>query len=136
MKTTLFICQANVGRSQIAEGYFNSFSIKGRAISGGIVDKVAKYKGHPAPVIVQVMKEDGIDISKQNVKLVTNEMVKKADRIVVLCKQAEFPDELSGRKKIAYYDIEDPYEKGKSTARSVRDQIKKLVQTLLERENE
>jgi arsenate reductase len=80
LKTVLFICSGNSIRSQIAEGLVNHlFSEKWAAFSAGIL---------PMPVpkdLVKVMREIGIDISKQREKHVDIFRDCEFDRVVVLC---------------------------------------------------
>lgn len=64
----LFICQHNSGRSQIAEAYLKKFAGEGLVVeSAGLV---------PAerinPLVVEVMKEDGIDLSGGNRRAFSN----------------------------------------------------------------
>ncbi len=66
----LFICEGNVGRSQMAEGLFNHFSLSNKAISAGVIDIGSKYNYLPREDIVKAMKEKGIDISNQ--RFITN----------------------------------------------------------------
>jgi protein-tyrosine-phosphatase len=60
MKVVLFVCGHNSGRSQMAEAFFNRLAKgKGKAKSAGT---------QPAqtvnPVVVEAMREVGIDISR------------------------------------------------------------------------
>lgn len=80
MKTVLFICVHNSGRSQMAEGYFNKMAEgKAKAISAGSqpADKVN-------PVAVAVMREVGIDISRNKPKLLTLEMMEGIDKAITM----------------------------------------------------
>ncbi|MBN1367251.1 MAG: arsenate reductase ArsC [Dehalococcoidales bacterium] len=85
-KTFLFVCVHNSGRSQIAEAFFNQLA-KGKftAYSAG-----TKPASEINPLIVQVMCESGLDISKDKPKMLTPEMVDKADRVITMgCNVAE-----------------------------------------------
>lgn len=68
MKRILFVCVENAGRSQLAEAFANLYG-KGKLIasSAGVMlaDKVN-------PLVVEVMKEKGIDISRNKPKLLTS----------------------------------------------------------------
>ena len=66
-QTILFVCVENVGRSQMAEGFFNKYA-PGRyqAMSAGI-----KPVSEINPVAIEVMREVGIDISNQKSKEIT-----------------------------------------------------------------
>ena len=67
MKKILFVCVHNAGRSQMAEAFFNQMA-KGKAkgFSAGTqpADKVN-------PVVVEAMREVGIDISRRKPKMLT-----------------------------------------------------------------
>lgn len=67
-RKVLFICEGNVGRSQIAEAYFNKHSRDAVAVSAGLDDVGAKYNWRPREDIVAVMKEDGFDVADNKVK--------------------------------------------------------------------
>jgi len=66
-KAVLFVCIENAGRrSQMAEGFIRKYAPKGYlAISAGTMPA-----GEINPVAIQVMKEIGIDISKQKSKII------------------------------------------------------------------
>jgi arsenate reductase len=78
-KVILFVCVENVGRSQIAEGFFNHrYAPEGyRAISAG-----TRPVSQINPLAVQVMKEAGIDISSQKSKIITEDMIKSSTKSV------------------------------------------------------
>lgn len=128
MKTILFVCVQNSGRSQMAEAFFNQMAKgKAQAISAGTqpADKVN-------PVVAEAMKEVGIDISGNKPKALTLEMVEQADRMITMgC-----GDDAAGlcpAKIIETEDwaLEDPKEKSLEQVRKIRDQIKAKVSELL-----
>lgn len=60
----LFVCVGNSGRSQMAEAFFNAKALEGfYAISAG-----TKSEKEVNPLVVEVMKEKGIDISSKKPK--------------------------------------------------------------------
>ena len=64
MKPIVFVCVHNSGRSQMAEAFFNDLAKgRARAISAGTLpsDQVN-------PVVVEAMREVGIDISNNKPK--------------------------------------------------------------------
>lgn len=64
--SVLFVCVHNSARSQMAEAYLNHFGEeKFRAESAGLEPGILN------PLVVEVMKEDGIDISRNTPKSVT-----------------------------------------------------------------
>ena len=77
-KTVLFVCVENAGRSQMAEGFFKKYAPNGfKTLSAG-----TKPVSHVNPIVVQAMKEVGIDISKQKSKELTDEMIRDSDNVV------------------------------------------------------
>ena len=103
----LFVCYANVARSQMAEGFYNSLGW-GKALSAGIADYREKYNNCPHPDVVRVMAEIGVDISPQTMRLVTPELVDRSSIIAVLCKHEYLPDYLKDSKKVIRIEIDDP----------------------------
>src|SRR4030066_649906 len=80
MKTILFVCVHNAGRSQMAEAFFNQMAkgkVKGFSAGTQPADKVN-------PVVVEAMREVGIDISHQKPKLLTPEMLENVDRVITM----------------------------------------------------
>jgi protein-tyrosine-phosphatase len=127
----LFICYGNVGISQIAEGYYNHFTKSSDASSAG-VDHTTPERWHKlAPEIIQIMKEGGIDLSSKKVKFVTEEMVRDANRIIVMCKKEDCPDFLLQHKNICFWNIEDPYGSSVEQFRLIRNEIELKVYSLL-----
>ena len=127
MTKILFVCFANVIRSQIAEAYYNHFTKSKNASSAGVsFTHVSKYK-HPIKEAIEVMKEEDIDMSKQEVELLRGDMVEKADKIYVLCDEDHCPYFLSSSGKVKYWNIADPLFTTMKNYRKIRDSIKEKV---------
>ena len=128
MKTVLFICVHNSGRSQMAEALFNQMAKgKARAYSAGTqpADKVN-------PVVVEAMKEMGIDISGNKPKALTMDMVEKADRMITMGCGAEAEAVCPASFiETEEWEMEDPKAKSLEQVRKIRDEIKGRVDTLL-----
>jgi len=82
------------------------------------------------PVVVEVMKEKGIDISQSRPKLLTPEMAERADRVVTkgcsverTCPASFVPSEDWG--------LEDPEGKPVEEVRHIRDEIEEKSKRLL-----
>ena len=125
MKKVLFVCVENACRSQMAEAFFNKFaSGKAVAISAG-----TKPSSQVNPKAVQVMKEIGIDMSKQKPKPLTSELMKGVDRIVTMgCGADVCP---APYIKAEEWSIENPSGKPLDKYREVRDTIKSKVEELI-----
>ena len=125
MKNVLFICETNVGRSQMAEGFYNHFTKSKNAISAGIYNKVKKYNDRPDKKITKVMLEEGIDISKQKVKQLSKRMLKDVSRIIIMCEKEICPKFLLLCKKpLIFNTIPDPYMSDFDTTRRIRNKVK------------
>ena len=67
----LFVCVENAGRSQMAEAFFRKFASKQFNVSSaGTIPSLQLN-----PIVIQVMKEIGIDLTDQLPKLLSNDMV-------------------------------------------------------------
>ena len=79
-KIVLFVCVENAGRSQMAEAFFRKYAPNDyTSISAGTVPT------HQInPITVEAMKEVGIDISNQKPKDLTEDIMRKATKIVPL----------------------------------------------------
>lgn len=123
--TILFVCVHNAGRSQMAAGY-------ARALSNGRVT-VLSGGSEPGtqinPVAVEVMREEGIDISEAVPQLLQTDDVRAADAVITMgCGDAcpIFPG-----KRYEDWELEDPAGKDPATVRRIRDDIKHRVAALL-----
>jgi len=128
MKTVLFVCVHNSGRSQMAEAFFNHMAKgKAQAYSAGTqpADKVN-------PVVIKAMSEAGIDISGNKPKALNMEMVEKADRMITMGCGAE-AEAVCPASFIETEDwaLEDPKGKTIEQVRKIRDEIKEKVTKLL-----
>jgi protein-tyrosine-phosphatase len=128
MKKILFVCVENSGRSQIAEAFVKTYG-KGKveAMSAGTMP--AKEVN---PIVVEVMREKGIDLSGNAPKLITNKMVQEADMIIVMGCSAEGFCPAPLLNKVVDWGIEDPKGKPVEKVREIRDEIEKKVRIMLD----
>jgi arsenate reductase (thioredoxin) len=126
-KTILFVCIENAGRSQMAEGFFNRNPPKGfKAISAG-----TKPVSQINPIAVDVMREIGIDISRQHSKDITEDMIRNSANIVNMgCMEKESCPTLF-LYNLVDWDIEDPKGKQIVKVREIRDEIEQRVKELI-----
>ena len=123
----LFICYGNVGRSQMAQAFYNKYTNSNDAKSAGVGSEIEFRHKRPTPDIIKVMLEEGIDLSHSVVKQVTEAMVNEADKIVVLCDLDDCPKFILNSEKMSHILVADPYGVSMEYVRSVRDDIKKMV---------
>ncbi len=125
MKRILFVCIENSCRSQMAEGFARRLA-QGRieAYSAG-----SKPSGKVNEIAIQVMKEAGIDISKQRSKGF-DELHEKAFDYVITMGCGDVCPFVPAKKRIEW-DIADPQGKPIEAFRETRDEIEKKVQELI-----
>ena len=126
MKTVIFACVHNAGRSQMAAALFNALAdpAKWRAISAGTNpgDRV-----HPE--VVAVMREEGIDLSDARPQKLTPELAEHAQLLVTMGCGDECPFVPGVRRDD--WPLEDPKGKSVDRVRAIRDEIRARVQALL-----
>jgi arsenate reductase len=132
----LFLCTHNSARSQMAEGYLRAMADERfEAQSAGT------ERTRVNPLAIQVMAEEGIDISGHTSKLVDGLMAERWDYVITVCDDANescpiFP----GQVTRLHWSFPDPSRAGGSeearldTFRKVREEIKaSLTGWLVER---
>ena len=121
----LFVCIHNAGRSQMAAGYLS-------ALSGGAVD-VRSGGSEPGDqinaVAVEVMAEEGIDISREVPRLMTTEQVRESDVVITMGCGDVCP--IFPGKRYEDWELDDPKGKGLAEVRVIRDDIKARIRVLL-----
>ncbi len=121
MKNILVLCTGNSCRSQLAEGYLRYFSGgKAKIYSAGIETHGVN------PKAIQVMAEDGIDISRHTSNHVDEYMAIPFDAVITVCDNANeacpfFP----GNVKRFHHNFPDPA-KAKGSAAEVLDEFRKV----------
>lgn len=107
---TLFICQANVGRSQVAMELYRAQG--GEADSAGTkVDAPgATLAERPsAATIVGIMRRDyGIDMIHNVRTQLTQDGAAGYDRLVVMAEKETWPEWLAHDPRVIYWNIDDP----------------------------
>jgi arsenate reductase len=127
MKKVLFVCVENAGRSQMAEAFANKFG-KDKFFASSAGNKPADEVN---PVVVESMKEVGIDISNNKPKLLSAKMAVDVDLIFTMgCNdQGIYPGPFF--KPTINWKLEDPKGKSIEKVREIRDEIKKQVDKLI-----
>ncbi|WP_419660974.1 ArsC3: arsenate reductase [Desulfosarcina variabilis str. Montpellier] len=131
-QSVLFICQHNSGRSQIAESYLKMLAGERFSVESAGLEPADAVN----PLVVEVMKEEGVDLSANQPQSVF-ELFKKGNlygHVITVCSDSEskcpvFP----GISKRWYMPFPDPAnvegsEKEKlSKVREIRDAIKRWL---------
>jgi protein-tyrosine-phosphatase len=113
----------------MAEAFFNQLAMgKAQAFSAGTqpADKVN-------PVVVEAMREVGIDISSNKPKALTMDIVEKADRVITMGCGAE----AGAVCPVSFietedWELEDPEGQTLEQVRKIRDEIKDRVKKIIE----
>ena len=129
MRTYIFACIHNAGRSQMSAALFNQLVDPelARAISAGT---------HPAehvhPVVVDAMRELGIDLSHAKPQKLTAALAQDAEMLITMGCGDECPYVPGLRRDD--WPLPDPKGQGIETVRQTRDEIKQRVVRLLAQE--
>lgn len=137
MKKILFVCIHNSARSQMAEAFINSLGLDNvKAESAGLEE------GKLNPIVVDAMKEIGIDISSNKTKTVY-EFIKEGRHyhyVITVCDATSgercpiFPGNVYKRLHWSFDDpssLEGTYEEKLEIIRKIRDEIKEAVEDFL-----
>jgi len=130
MKTVLFACVHNAGRSQIAAALFNASAdrAKARAVSAGTQPGVGVH-----PEVVTTMRELGIDLAEARPTLLTEELARGASLLVTMgCGEA--CPVIPGVPR-EDWPLDDPKGRPIEDVRRIRDEIRARVTALLARES-
>lgn len=126
MKTVLFACVHNAGRSQMAAAIFNQLANPGlvRAISAG-----TQPGDHVHPEVVAVMREVGVDLSDARPQLLTWELARRSSLLVTMGCGQSCPV-VPGLERDDW-PLEDPKGKAPERVREIREEIRRRVRLLL-----
>ena len=90
-------------------------------------------RGQVAPSVVMVlelMNEEGLDISSEQRNQLTPELVDAAYKVFVMAQRDSWPDHLVEGGKVVFWEISDPVNVPRETAQSIMDHIKGLMEDL------
>lgn len=132
-KQLYFLCTGNSCRSQMAEGFAKQLLPADWTIQSAGVERHGLN-----PTAVKVMAEVGVDIAKQQSKLIDVDYLAHSDLVVTLCGDARdrCPVTPASVEKL-HWPLPDPAQATGTTEeqlvvfRQVRDEIKQRVQTLM-----
>lgn len=132
MEKVLFICQHNSGRSQMAEEYMRKFGEGDFDVESAGLEPTAVN-----PLVIEVMREEGIDLSEKKTKSVFD--LYKAGKnyvyVITVCgeegdaKCPIFPG-ITHRLHLPFPDpskVEGSREEKLAKVREIRDKIKSMV---------
>jgi protein-tyrosine-phosphatase len=121
----LFVCIHNAGRSQMAAGLVELRS------SGRV--RVRSAGSDPAlelnPVVVEAMREVGVDMTREYPKPLTDDAVRAADVVITMGCGDACP--IYPGKRYEDWALDDPAGQDLATVRRIRDEIDARVRTLI-----
>ncbi|WND34385.1 arsenate reductase ArsC [Streptomyces sp. BB1-1-1] len=124
--SVLFVCVHNAGRSQMAAAWLTHLAgdrVEVRSAGSNPGD-------HVNPAAVEAMREIGIDISAEVPKMLTVDAVRESDVCITMgCGDTcpVFPG-----KRYLDWRLADPAGQGVEAVRPIRDEIRVLVEGLIE----
>jgi len=125
MKTVIFACVHNAGRSQMAAAFFNALAPPGtRAISAGTNPGTRVH-----PEVLAVMAEAGIDLTGAVPQKLTPELASGAAMLITMGCGDECPV-LPGVMRDDW-PLEDPKGRPVEEVRRIRDDVRRRVERLL-----
>jgi len=130
MKTVLFVCVHNAGRSQMAEAFVNKlaadhhYPIRGLSAGTEAGERVN-------PLAVQAMAEVGISLDGQKPKQLTQAMADTADRIITMGCGVDATSCPARIHQSEDWGLDDPAGQPLEKVREIRDQIRTRVEGLI-----
>ena len=129
MITVVFACVHNAGRSQMAAAFFNALAdpSKARAVSAG-----TQPAERVNPVVVEAMREAGIDVSAATPQRLTRTVAEQASLLVTMGCGDECPY-VPGLQRDDW-PLDDPAGQPLERVRAIRDDIRQRVHALVTHE--
>jgi arsenate reductase len=127
VRTVVFACVHNAGRSQMAAAFFNALAdpAKARAVSAG-----TRPAARVHPEVVEVMREAGIDLSNAMPAKLTPELAQGAELLVTMGCGEECPV-IPGLRRDDW-PLDDPKGQAPGRVRAIRDEIRERVARLID----
>jgi arsenate reductase (thioredoxin) len=129
MKTYLFACVHNAGRSQMAAAWLARLAdpAKARAISAGTEPGTRVH-----PEVLEAMNEVGIDLSAALPRKLTDELAGEASLLVTMGCGEACPVVPGLRRED--WPLEDPKGKPRERVREIRDEVRRRIEDLIDRD--
>jgi protein-tyrosine-phosphatase len=129
----LFVCVHNSGRSVMAETLVNQL-----APARGLTVQAQSAGTHPGagvnPTVIAAMREIGFDVSGHRPQLLTEDMVRGSDYIFTMgCAVDTGSCPSIFLKDVEDWALDDPHGKPLDEVRTIREQVRRRVDALLDR---
>lgn len=141
----LFVCNANVVRSQMAQAFYNHFTKTQNADSAGVnaekypttkIPTVADFDAHLVAknldplAVIDLMREKGIEVGASQRTQLTKGMLRDYDLVINIANRNQTPDWLKG-DNVVWWKIEDPHAESRELAKLACDEVEKRVKKLI-----
>jgi arsenate reductase (thioredoxin) len=123
--TVLFVCVHNAGRSQMAAGYLTHLADDAVTVLSAGSEPADRVN----PVAVEVMAEEGIDITSASPRILTTEAVQQSDVVITMGCGDTCP--IFPGRRYEDWELDDPAGQGIEAVRPIRDDIKRRIEKLV-----
>ena len=133
----LFVCHANIARSQVAQVYFDQLSSHQSSGAGMAMDEITarqkmpgnKLKDVPIQRSVEYIKREfGVDISERERRQLTPQMMEEADLAIIINEKERWPEYVKEGDTVVFWDIKDG---GEEAAPQILSQVRQKVEELV-----
>ena len=137
----LFVCQANIGRSQVAQTYFDQLSSHESSGAGMAVDEITANGNWPSKKIKDVpnqrsaeyiKREFGVDIADRERRQLSPQLMGEADMVIVINEKTNWPDYVTEGGKVVFWDIQDGLGRADEAVDQIYRQVRQKVEDLVQ----
>ena len=137
----LFVCYANVGRSQVAHAYFTTLSRHASDSAGIAVNELIVQRNlasrklkdvRDQRPVEHIRREFGMDVSERERQQLVPAMLDEADCVIVIAEKERWPGYLQEGGKVVFWDIPDAVGQPDEIAYDIFRQVQRGVERLVE----
>ena len=127
-----FMCVQNAGRSQMATAFAEREQERRSLNSVEILTGGTHPADHVHEEVIEVMREEGFDLSERAPHEITSEELRSCDYVATMGCSTLDVDEDDSTVDIRDWDLPDPHRADIDTVRSIRDEIYQRVLCLFD----
>ena len=135
----LFVCKANVGRSQVAQAFFEDLSGHAATSAGTEADRILAEDHSSSRLLrdgrarysIPYMREHGVDMGDRERIQLTPALVDQADKVIMILPKVDWPDYLVESDKVILWDLPDPVDTNHDEAWTIFDEIGVRIRALV-----
>ena len=137
----LFVCHANVGRSQVAQAHFERLSRHDSDCAGIAVDELVARHNIPGKKmkdlpnhrpVKYIRKTCDVDIAEKERQQLTRDVIDRSDLVIVIAEPTKWPNYLGTVRNKVFWNIPDPQGQNDCFAFNIYRQIQHRVERLVE----